>query len=114
VAALNEWFVSMSAVQDKLLPGVNLQLYQPLFKLLTLELDQLMLECLMRRHIQPRFTTFNFNLETIFTRKFEELGPAGIARKQITDLALGVEVFQGFYVDALMKVEEERARFLVG
>ncbi len=206
VAALTEWFVSMSAIQDKLLPGVNLQLNQPLFKLLTLELDQYMIDCLMRRHIRPRFTTFNFNLETIFTRKFEELGEAGfardlivelrasdifedfdrfiLARKRITDLgsriaidnvrpsmlavlnaerlgcdfikvfvddlqtpsasfadtvrevqesgtrvvfariesleavraglALGVDVFQGFYVDALMKDEEERARFLVG
>lgn len=205
IPALQEWFVSMSALQQKLAAGINLQLNQPLFKLLTLELDQRMLDCLARKHIQPRFTTFNFNIETIFTRKFEELGRAGIARhlivevrasdvfedfdrfilarKQITDLGgriaidnvrpsmlgvlnaarlgcdfikvfvddlqtveplfaeavrevqesgtrvvfariesqeaikagmmLGVEVFQGFYIDTLMKDEEERSRFVV-
>lgn len=86
--ALNEYFVSIGLIQQRIMPGVNLLVNKPTFNLLAHELDQRVIDCLMKRAIDGRSGTFNFSLDTLFARKFEELGASGYARNLIFELRI--------------------------
>lgn len=85
-AAYHEYYISMGYLQEQFLQGINVFLNMPLFKLLTMELDQRILQCILKRQIDPTHASFNFNLETLFSRRFEAVGESGVADKFIVEL----------------------------
>ena len=93
--ALNEYFVSIGLIQQRIVPGANVLLNRPTFNLLAHELDQRVIDCLMKRAIDGRMGSFNFSLDTLFTRKFEELGASGYARNLIFELRVS-DIFENF------------------
>lgn len=93
--ALNEYFVSITQIQQRIVPGANVLLNRPTFSLLAHELDQRMIDCLTRKVIDARPGSFNFNLDSVFTRRFEALAGSGLARNMIFELRVG-DVFENF------------------
>ena len=93
--ALNEYFVSIGVIQQRIVPGANVLLNRPTFNLLAHELDQRVIDCLMKKAVDARLGSFNFSLDTIFTRKFEEFGATGLARNIIFEIRVS-DIFENY------------------
>lgn len=93
--ALNEYFVSMALIQKRIVPGTDPLLSRPSFALLAHELDLRVIDCLLKRAIDGRFGSFNFGVDTVFSRRFEELANSGLARDVILEFKVG-DVFENY------------------
>jgi hypothetical protein len=105
--ALHEYFISMGNLQEQFLQGINVFLNMPMFKLLTRELDQRILGCIQRRQIDPNQASFNFNIETLFSRRFEEITESGQVERLVVELRAG-DIFEDFQKFLLARQELER------
>ena len=93
--ALNEYFVSMACIQRRIVPGTDPLLSRPTFALLAHELDLRVIDCLLKRAIDGRFGSFNFGVDTVFSRRFEELTGSGLARNVILEFKVS-DVFENY------------------
>lgn len=93
--ALNEYFVSMARIQKRIVPGTDPLLSRPTFALLAHELDLRVIDCLLKRAIDGRLGSFNFGVDTVFSRRFEELTSSGLARNVIFEFKVG-DVFESY------------------
>jgi EAL domain-containing protein (putative c-di-GMP-specific phosphodiesterase class I) len=105
--AFHEYFISMANLQEQFLQGINVFLNMPMFKLLTRELDQRILACIERGQIDPGQASFNFNIETLFSRRFEAVADSGRAEKLVVELRAG-DIFEDFDKFQLARTEIER------
>jgi EAL domain-containing protein (putative c-di-GMP-specific phosphodiesterase class I) len=90
-----EYYISMKALQDTFLQGINLFLNMTLFKMLTTELDKRILSFIRREYINPVRSSFNFNIETLLSAQFETIGDKGFAKNMIIELRSS-DVFADF------------------
>lgn len=90
-----EYYISMRALQDTFLQGINPFLNMTLFKMLTSELDKRILNLIYRQYIDPSRSSFNFNLETLLSSPFEQIGDKGFVRNMIVELP-SQDIFSDF------------------
>ena len=90
-----EYYISMKALQETFLQGINPFLNMTLFKMLTAELDKRILSFIRREYINPVRSSFNFNIETLLSAQFENIGYNGLAKNMIVELRSS-DVFSDF------------------
>jgi len=90
-----EYYISMKALRETFLQGINVFLNMTLFKMLTTELDKRILSFIRREYINPVRSSFNFNIETLLSAQFENIGYSGLAKNMIVELRSN-DVFADF------------------
>jgi EAL domain-containing protein (putative c-di-GMP-specific phosphodiesterase class I) len=102
-----EYYISMKALQETFLQGINLFLNMTLFKMLTTELDKRILSFIRREYINPVRSSFNFNIETLLSAQFENIGYNGLAKNMIVELRSS-DVFSDFERFQLARQQAQR------
>jgi hypothetical protein len=70
-AVMTEFFISMSAIRQHLLVGVDMRHNKNVFNQLTVTLDRILLKCIDRVRRPDQRCSLNINIESVFSSEFE-------------------------------------------
>jgi hypothetical protein len=70
-AVMTEFFISMSAIRQHLLVGVDMRHNKNVFNQLTVTLDRILLKCIDRVRRPDQRCSLNINIESVFSTEFE-------------------------------------------
>jgi hypothetical protein len=70
-AVMTEFFISMSAIRQHLLVGVDMRHNRNVFTQLTVTLDRILLKCIDRVRRPDQRCSLNINIESVFSNEFE-------------------------------------------
>jgi hypothetical protein len=70
-AVMTEFFISMSAIRQHLLVGVDMRHNKNVFNQLTVTLDRILLKCIDRVRRPDQRCSLNINIESVFSNEFE-------------------------------------------
>jgi hypothetical protein len=68
---MTEFFISMSAIRQHLLVGVDMRHNKNVFNQLTVTLDRILLKCIDRVRRPDQRCSLNINIESVFANEFE-------------------------------------------
>jgi hypothetical protein len=68
---MTEFFISMSAIRQNLLVGVDMRHNKNVFNQLTVTLDRILLKCIDRVRRPEQRCSLNINIESVFSSEFE-------------------------------------------
>jgi hypothetical protein len=68
---MTEFFISMSAIRQNLLVGVDMRHNKNVFNQLTVTLDRILLKCIDRVRRPEQRCSININIESVFSGEFE-------------------------------------------
>jgi len=68
---MTEFFISMSAIRQHLLVGVDMRHNKNVFNQLTVTLDRILLKCIDRVRRPEQRCSLNINIESVFANEFE-------------------------------------------
>jgi len=68
---MTEFFISMSAIRQHLLVGVDMRHNKNVFNQLTVTLDRILLKCIDRVRRPDQRCSLNINIESVFSNEFE-------------------------------------------
>ncbi len=70
-AVMTEFFISMSAIRQHVLVGVDMRHNKNVFNQLTVTLDRILLKCIDRVRRPDQRCSLNINIESVFSSEFE-------------------------------------------
>ena len=70
-AVMTEFFISMSAIRQHLLVGVDMRHNKNVFNQMTVTLDRILLKCIDRVRRPEQRCSLNINIESVFAAEFE-------------------------------------------